>query len=73
MERTFISWNIVNWITVFVMVLLGYLLISLLWQGVRRYMGAGSSSSGAAMTSSTYATPAPPAGLTLVPGMSVMG
>lgn len=43
-ERVIISWNIPNWITVVLMVVLAYLLVSLVTQFVRARMGSGGSS-----------------------------
>ena len=42
-ERVLISWNIPNWITVVLMVVLAYLLVSLVTQFVRARMGDGGS------------------------------
>lgn len=38
MERTFISWNITNWITVLIMVYLGWALFALVSQAWRNWM-----------------------------------
>jgi len=34
MDRTYISWTIENWITVVLMVSLGYLLVALIYKGL---------------------------------------
>lgn len=45
MERTFISWTIENWITVFLMVSLGYVVFALIMQFALPALGKGGSQS----------------------------
>lgn len=40
MERTLISWNVPNLITVPLMAFLGFLLAALIWQGVQKFTGS---------------------------------
>lgn len=44
MERVLLTWNIPNWITVVLMVALGYLLVSLAAQLVKGRLGATTAS-----------------------------
>jgi hypothetical protein len=44
MERTFISWTIENWITVFLMVALGYVVFALIMQFALPALGKGGGS-----------------------------
>ena len=39
MDRTYLQWNIVNWITVVLMASLGMLLIGAVSSGLRKYKG----------------------------------
>jgi len=41
MEKVYISWSIENWITVVLMVALGYFLVSLVTSLVRKRLGGG--------------------------------
>ena len=43
-EETIISWTPTNWITVVLMVALGYLLFALVWQAFSKYSGRGAAS-----------------------------
>jgi hypothetical protein len=48
MERVYIQWTIVNWITVFFMAMLGFLILGLIAQAAHNMVPAGSSGSMAA-------------------------
>lgn len=39
MDRTFISWNITNWITVILMAFLGYVLFAIISQAIMNFRG----------------------------------
>lgn len=41
MDRTLISWNIPNWITVTLMAVFGWFLLGLVWQLARKGVGVG--------------------------------
>lgn len=41
MERTFLAWNIENWVTVLLMAALGYLLLAIVVQAIGGWMGSG--------------------------------
>jgi hypothetical protein len=43
MDRTYLQWNIVNWITVVLMVAVGMFLVGAITSGIRAYTGAQSS------------------------------
>jgi hypothetical protein len=46
MERVYIQWTIVNWLTVFLMAALGYLLIGLIAQAAHKMSGNTVAASG---------------------------
>lgn len=50
MERVYIQWTIVNWITVFLMAVLGFMLLGAIAQAAHNFTGkyAGSSGDGVA-------------------------
>ncbi len=43
MERSYLQWNIVNWITVLLMAGVGVLIIGAVASGIRQYTGSGGS------------------------------
>ena len=43
MERTVISWNLVNWLTVLIMAAAGYAVLGLVAQGLKRAPGMSGS------------------------------
>jgi hypothetical protein len=47
MDRFYLQWNIVNWITVILMASVGMLLIGAISSGIRQYQGKSPISSGA--------------------------
>lgn len=46
MERTIISWNLPNWITIFLMAAFGYALVGLARQAMMQYGPGAQTSSG---------------------------
>jgi len=41
MERVYIQWTVVNWITVFLMATLGFLIVGMLAQAAQNVIGTG--------------------------------
>lgn len=41
MEKTYLQWNIVNWITVVLMASFGASVLALIYAGLKTYKGAG--------------------------------
>ncbi len=46
MERTLISWNLPNWITIVIMAAAGYALLGLVAQGIHRQRANGGQAGG---------------------------
>lgn len=40
MEHTYLQWNLVNWITIFLMATLGYLALGAIAQAARKFKGS---------------------------------
>lgn len=55
MERTIISWNLPNWITVTLMAVLGYLIIAIASQFIQGATGKGGGATGNGLAPSNVA------------------